>query len=284
MNNNLGVALNSFTRLYKATLGFLLCCLIYSTPGIAGEFDTYSYKLEVNNNNKVCTHMADVYRQYFKKPFVTVATEAEFKKKGGKPPEPFPGVKGDWSNYDEFLYSFDPSSPEFDAIKWKLGTEISHTEGDPIQYATPFIAADLDINNDGKIKTVIKDAAMDIYFVPNRVNADVLFIYFQGDIDLTKEPIEAGMFFKGLNGHPPFAVIYGPTSTCMLVRPFVYDGVTYLSCYHRKWTKVIHDYVNPTPAQEYTDVLKFQGVEKLPDGRAPIKAETVCRFRMTVTK
>jgi hypothetical protein len=149
----------------------------------------------------------------------------------------------------------------------------------------PFITADLDINNDGKLEKIIKSSFMSCY-IPgcNAGHSEDLSIFRKDDIDLTNGPLELQEIVNGKNGHHPLAFIYGQTSLCDLVRPFIYDGVTYLSCYYQKWVKDYRDIHNRTPDQEYTDILKYQGVEKLPDGRKPIKAETVCRFRMTVVK
>ncbi len=269
-------------------LGFLVC-LTNSMQGVAGEFDAYRYKLEQNNNKKVCSHMAGVYNKFFKKPFNTINDEAEYVGSGGVLPPLLPGAKEDLGSFINMRFSFQPTSPEFDAIKWQLGKETHHYRGVADAYLnTPFIAADMDINNDGQVETVVKDAFMGCY-IPgcDAGHADDLSIFRKGDIDLMLGPIEWDVFFKGQNDHPPLAIIYGPQSSCDLVRPFIYDGVTYLSCYHRKWLRDFRDFRDPrnlTPAREYTDVLKYQGVEKLPDGRKPIKAETVCKFRMIVTK
>jgi uncharacterized protein (UPF0297 family) len=262
----------------------LILCLTYSIQGMAGEVDTYRYKLEQNNNNKVCSHMADVYNKFFKKPFNATIYQEEYVKSGGVMPALLPGAKQDFASFINMRFSFQPSSPEFDAIKWRVGMETHHNHGETDAYLnTPFIAADVDINNDGQIETVIKDGFMGCY-IPgcNSVHADVLSIFHKGDIDLMQGPIEWDVFLKGQNAYPPLAVTYGQTSSCDLVRPFIYDGMTYLSCYHQKWLKDFRDFRNRTPDREYTDILKYQSVEKLPDGRSPIKAETVCRFRMTV--
>ncbi len=267
--------------------GFLIICIIYPAQVMAGEMDSYRYTLEQNNNNKVCSHMADVYNRYFREPFKVPIDEAEYEKAGGKFPPLLPGGNNDWPSFIRMSLSFYPTSSEFDAIKWQRGLEMHHYHGQAGAYLnTPFIAADMDLNNDGQLETVIKDAFMCYRSGCDSAGSDVLFIFRKGDIDLMKGPIEWDVFFKGQNDHPPLAVIYGPQSSCDLVRPFIYDGATYLSCYHRKWKMqhYAHNFQDVIPIHEYTDVLKYQGVEKLPDGRSPIKAETVCRFRMTVVK
>ena len=110
-------------------------------------------------------------------------------------------------------------------------------------------------------------------------------VFRKGNIDLLNGPINWDVPIQGQNGHRPLAVMledYG----CRVIRPFIYDGVTYLSCYYQNWGKNGPDINRRTPDREYTDVLKYQGVEKLPlpDGRTLLKAETVCRFRMNVAK
>lgn len=267
-------------------LGLLLFCLAYTAPGMAGEFDTYRYKLEENNNDKVCLHMAGVFSKYFKKPFNTINDETKYVKSGGVLPPLLPGAKEDLGSFINMRFSFQPTSPEFDAIKWQLGKETHHYHGEANAYLnTPFIAADMALNNDGQLMTVIKNEFMSCY-IPGCYagHSDQLFIFSKSDIDLLKGPIEWDVFFKGQNNHPPLAVMSWPHPTCDLVRPFIYDGVTYLSCYDQKWVKDYRNFHNRTPDREYTDVLKYQGVENMPPHVPTIKAETVCRFRMTVVK
>jgi hypothetical protein len=265
----------------------IVVCLTYPIQGITGEADTYRYKLDENNNDRVCRHMSEVYNRFFKKPFSTTIDEAEYEKGGGNLPTLLPGAQNDWRSFINMRFSFLPSSPEFDAIKWREGKIKRPSHGEHVVPNVPFIAADMDISNDGQLETVTKNEFMGCYIPDPRCSdgiADVLFIFRKGDIDLQKGPIEWDTFFKGQGGKAPLAVIYGRQSTCALVRPFIYEGITYLSCYHQEWVKDFMDYRNSTPDREYTDILKYQGVEKLPGGRQPIKAETVCRFRMRVTK
>jgi hypothetical protein len=268
-----------------ALIGIAIVCLIHSGYGMAAEDDNYTYKLEVNNNDKVCTHMVSVYNKYFKKPFKTINDEKEYVKGGGVLPPLLPGAKDDLRSFVEMRFSFQPSSPEFDAIKWRVGKQITRTAGKIDALNTPFIAADIDINNDGELKTVIKDEFMTCYLPYNSCSpADSWSVFRKGDIDLMKGPIEWDVPIQGQDGRPPLAYIYGRSSTCNVVRPFIYEGVTYLSCYHRKWLNDASDFRIGTPHREYTDVLKYQGIEKVPRGRTLLKAETVCRFRMTVSK
>ena len=284
MKSKLNTTPNSHCGL--CVLGFLIFCLTYTIQGMTGELDTYHYKLEENNNDKVCSHMAGVFSKYFKKPFSTINDEAEYVKGGGVLPPLLPGAKDDLRSFINMRLSFQPTSPEFDAIKWKVGKLITHTAGKVDVLNTPFITADMDINNDGQIETVIKHDFMSCYLGYGGAcnSGDSWSIFRKDDIDLTQGPIEWDVPIQGQNSHPPLAVIL-ENLACNVVRPFVYDGVTYLSCYNRK-LKSVHDYRKGTPHREYTDVLKYQGVEKLPlpDGRTLLKAETVCRLRMIVAK
>ncbi|OIR07702.1 hypothetical protein GALL_99840 [mine drainage metagenome] len=284
MKNKLSITPNFHSG--TCLLGFLILCLTYPIQGTTGEFDTYRYKLEQNNNDKVCSHMAGVFSKYFKKPFNTINDEAEYVKDGGIQPPLLPGAKNDLRSFVTMSFSFQPTSPEFDAIKWRVGKQIQPGSGQnhDVYPNIPFIAADIDINNDGQIKTFIKHGFMSCYLGYGGAcnSGDSWSIFRKGDIDLMQGPIEWDVPIQGQNGHPPLAVIL-ENLACNIVRPFIYDGVTYLSCYNRKLNSV-RDYRKGTPHREYTDVLKYQGIEKLPDGRTLLKAETVCRFRMIVTK
>ncbi|GBL46329.1 hypothetical protein SFMTTN_2142 [Sulfuriferula multivorans] len=268
-------------------LGLLLFCLTYPALGMAGEFDTYRYKLEENNNDKVCTHMEDVFSKYFKKPFSTISDEDVYVKDGGVLPPLLPGAKDDLHSFVTMLHSFQPTSPEFDAIKWKVGKLITRTAGELDTQNTPFIAADMGLNNDGQIETFIKFGFMTCYnfYSGGCRPTDSWSVFHKGDIDLLNGPINWDMPIQGQNGHRPLAVMLEDYD-CRVIRPFIYDGVTYLSCYSQNWGKNGPDINRSTPDREYTEVLKYQGVEKLPfpDGRTLLKAKTVCRFRMTVAK
>jgi hypothetical protein len=283
MTNKLKMTPNIYRGI--TALSVLLFCVTYSQRGIPGEFDTYRYDLEKNNNDGVCSHMAGVYNRYFKKPFAMTIDKAEYEKGEGNQPALLPGAKRDWDSYVDMRFSFASSSPEFDAIKWQVGTLIAPSAGEAEVPTIPFIAANMDINNDGQLNTVIKFEFMNCYISYHSCNpADSLSIFRKSDIDLMHGPIKWDVPITGQNGHRPLAVIYGRQSTCNIVRPFVYEGVTFLSCYHRKWLKDLSDYRKGTPHWEYTDVLKYRGVEDLGDGRKAIKADTVCQFRMTVAK
>ncbi len=285
MNNKLRTIKNYQSEFYM----LLIFCLIYPIQGMTGEFDTYRYKLEENNNDKVCSHMESVFSKYFKKPFSTINDEDEYVKGGGVLPPLLPGAKDDLRSFVKMSFSFQPTSPEFDAIKWKVGKLITPTHGEPGGVPNdPFIAADIDLNNDGQTKIVIKNEFMTCYnfYSADCSPADSWSVFRKGDIDVMKGPIEWDVPIQGQDGHPPLAYIYGRSSECRIVRPFIYDGVTYLSCYSQDWGINGPDINRRTPDKEYTNILKYQGVEKLPlpDGRTLLKAETVCRFRMNVAK
>lgn len=266
-------------------LGLLLFCLAYTVPGMAGEFDTYRYKLEENNNDKVCLHMAGVYNKFFKKPFAMTIDENEYEKGEGNLPALLPGAKRDWGSFINMRFSFQPTSPEFDAIKWKVGKLIRPThEGERVVLNFPFIAADMDLNNNGQIETFIKFGFMRCYISYHSCSpTDSWSVFRKGDIDLLNGPINWDVPIQGQNGHRPLAVMLEDYD-CRVIRPFIYDGVTYLSCYYQNWGKNRPDIHHSTPDREYTDVLKYQGVEKLSAGSTLLKAETVCRFRMNVAK
>lgn len=266
----------------------LLACLINPIHGIAGEDDSYIYKFEVNNSDKVCSHMKEVYNQYFKRPFKASTDHADYEEGGQYALPLLSGVKRDPRLTIKARRSFQPTSPEFEAVKWQEG----RTTGLPDIGITdqPILVANIDIDNDGTVETVIKESFMQGYLPSYRSmlgGEDSLFIFRNGDIDLTQQPINRRTFYDGFVGHrlPAQIIGFANSYSARLTRLFTYEGVNYLSAYSQAWLKDDADPYQP-PDREYMEVLQYHGGgDNLGKGKwSPLKIDTICRFRMTVAK
>lgn len=250
---------------------------------VAGEDDAYHYKLIVNHDNAVCTHMAHVYKRYFRRPFQYTRDKHEYVKNGGVLPELLPGGNDDSSTFFRIASSLQPTSPEFNAIDWKLGALILPGASDMPQ---PFLAANIDLFNNGQLETLIKSLFMACY-KPGCAygHGDELSIFRYGVINFETAPLKEQTVLNGEDGRRPLA-LDGEYShpRCNLTRPFIYGGKIYISCYRQTWIKDYMNMNNNTPDFEYMDVLRYMGIAKLQNGQGKIRKQTLCQFRMTVFK
>ena len=248
----------------------------------------YEFKLEVSNNDKVCNHMSVVYSQYFNHPFAASSKPEDYAEGGQNALPMLPGVQRDSRLSTETRRSLQPSSPEFDAVKWQEG-RIKY----PQEYIgeQPTVVTNIDIDNDGSIETVIKISFMQGY-LPSHGSMlggeDSLFIFRNGDIELNPQPLDNRVFYDGWKGHRPPAEIAGYANqfSGRLIRIFAYEGVNYLSAYSQAWLE--EDLGNPyqMPDKEYMEVLQYRsGGDNLGKGKwSQLKIDTICKFRMTAAK
>ena len=264
-----------------------IACLIYPGYGIAGEDDSYTYTLEVNNNDKVCSHMKEVYNHYFKRPFA-ISTNLSDYAEGEKYALPLlPGVKRDPRLSLKERFSLQPTSPEFDAIKWQEG-RVKYPDGNIGEQ--PIMVANVDVDNDGTIETVIKFSFMAGYVLAAGGGEDALAIFRNNAIELDKQPLDFYALFRGQNGRQSPAHITGDTYELPyeVIRLFTYGGINYLSAYGQHGQPWPRGNDNPvqSPDREYMDVLQYRsGGDNLGKGKwSPLKIDTICQFRMTVAK
>ena len=147
----------------------------------------------------------------------------------------------------------------------------------------PFLAADFDIDNDGRPDRVVKSFFMLSFWPADRSvpgGEDELWIFDEGQLDLARTVVLSA--FSKHVGHRRPARIADTTLglAARSIRPFTYKGVTYLSVYEQ----LAEEY--PNPYRETMWVLKYQsGGANLGGGKwEPVKADRVCRFRMIAMK
>jgi hypothetical protein len=257
-------------------------CLIYSTSVMAGEDDSYHYKLEISHNDKLCRHMESVYNQYFKHPFPVRVSLADYNEGGRFALPMLPNIKRDPRQSMKTRFSLQATSPEFDAVKWREG-RVKYPEENIGEQ--PVMVADIDIDNDGSIETVIKFSFLAGYVLAAGGGEDSLAIYRQGSVDLIKQPLIFDALYRGQDGRQPPAHISGSSYgfNYQVIRIFNYDGMNYLSAYGQQYLRKNAASYDP-PDREYLDVLQYHsGGDNLGKGSwSPLKMDTICKFLMKV--
>lgn len=245
----------------KPSFYLLLFGLVIVAKAHAAEFDTYRYKLMVSKDDKVCKHMERVYNTHFMRPHVS------FDEMKDKVPswlvsksQPFP--------YGALL-TFYPTSPELEAVQWRLMHYSAKTE--PRRNA--MLVTDLDINNDGKREIVIKSA-----FYTTWDSIEELKIFRPNEIELNAEVTINDLVFDKTGKYPP-SYIWGGA----VVRPFIFKGTTYLHIYDYKRPGTPGEVVNAFSPPEKVWIRKLkQGGRTVPES-TPAEYEDICEFDMIVT-
>jgi hypothetical protein len=261
-------------------VALLVHAMTAASLALAADDDAYHYQLTKNNDPDVCQHMYYVYSNNFKYPFRTSGEVADYSP-GGKFALPLlPGVKADGLKSMNMMYSLQPSSPEFDAIKWHEGHD---------EYDAAIMVTDVDINNDGKLERVIKHGFMGSYYDSKHPNDDDIVIFTKNAFDSIKRRVTLEDIFKVAdpNGFP--AVLAGwPINSVhyRILRPFIYKNTIYLSGYGiRGWSKKLG-----WPLGEHVDIVKYVngggyiGKHKYTPIYAPIKLDLICAFNMKPVK
>lgn len=264
---------------------------------LKGLQDTYGYKLEVNNDDTVCRHMQKVYNAFFRQPWATHVSNSKAYASDGIYAFPrYPGLEGFDISTGIYSHSRRPSSPEFDAVPWREALRFDTTPDAPPlvlceQYRKErtmgpkgtrcffaLLIADFDIDNDGKIETVVKDNFMTEVPQITLHTRDHYRIFPQGSVDpwqyysVLRDQYEKHDFWPRVFSNDPF-----------MARPFILNGVSYLSSY-RRWYKDENSVNNVYPDNEYMEIFKTNGMMQVDRGARYINNEyqmdLVCRFRM----
>ncbi|UCV05667.1 hypothetical protein [Dechloromonas denitrificans] len=273
--------------------------LFYGLTG-AGYTQTelYKYRLEESKDRSLCVHMTQVFNQNFKAPWDRgVGAEGANPTVFGKPYdqifERLPEVGFDRESTYEMLLSKFPSSPEFDAVKWKEGM-VCYPEGgnEDICHPHPMLVAEIDIDNDGHKEWVVKHSFM--FKIPTKFVSDA------GDEDYSGEDGLALFPKDGLDLTMPLTLkqlVHGQKSgrqprlldlkVALQLRPFAYKGKTYLSAYQivlddKNLSPKKHPPYQLYPDREYMNILRVLAGGKRLEGQIieTANTESVCRIRM----
>jgi|GEM_PF-3449843 len=263
----------------------------------------YTYTLDINNNPAVCEHMEKVYNAYFRQPWERGSKKLNTPGGINSFP-PYPGVEDydytskeglDRSTY-KFLYNRRPSSPEYDAVPWRVALMHNSTihapdlkeckqgwkkGGAPSKQAKkdfkyswmknqwkfpsreecfrPYILADVDIDNDGTKEMVIKTY---------EETTSPRVVYYHGHNDVCGFDI----FLSGSMDVWEFDTLedartgkfrkaglgyQGPSfSSYLFPRLFLLHGTTYLSLYKREYHTSDPEKL---PDHEYIEISRYVG-------------------------
>jgi hypothetical protein len=258
--------------------------------GSISHFDVYTFKLELNRNQKVCGHMERVYNKHFRVPWDYRQQTME----GVFPKVPYVETNRVLENYPR--YSAYPRTPEFDVIAWREGRMFfasSRTQLDPT------LLAEVDIDNDGQLDAVVK-TQFALSITPGGGSSpggeDHLWIFKPGTFDVSK-PLGIEQLYAARGQDAPRQLSYvtlrytdedRPAAlardhelmAATIIRPFILGGKTYLSVYVQ-WA------VNDSKRRrEWMWVMQYTGGGRnLGKGEwEPADVNKLCKFRMLPIK
>jgi hypothetical protein len=284
----------------KVTFSLALA-MSFCLSSVGGAQDMkYKYRLEIGQEKDLCGHMTQVFNRQFKTPW----------DKGQKPWKPnptifgtpydqvferFPGVEYKLDFTWELLLSKYPTSPEFEAVRWKEG-RVYYPDGNaPPSYnrPAPILITEIDIDNDGQKEWLVKSSFMQQMSTNEGTGqsdggSDTLTIFlfdgFDPTIPLTLEQLSQGQ----KQAKRPRQI---GREVAQQLRPFIYKGKTYLSAYQTEWRDRDHSNEKKPkyriyPDREYMNILRVTaGGQRLHSQvTETANTETVCRIRMRMLK
>jgi hypothetical protein len=223
------------------------------------ELRTYKYKLVFGSDQRVCEYMEGVYNKNFSRWDFSNYFNKRFD---------FPSMTQEERFRFKTRYSFYPTSPEFDAVNWQIREYMSGTKR-----VRPILLTHLDIDNNGTKEIVIKRQ----HFDGGPDSFEELLVYNKGQFDLDTVP-SARVLSQGQPGKEKPRVI--GWSNMGIIRPFIFDGQTFLSIYAY--------YVPPPPNKaepgippHWMWVKKYRGGGKVwPGEETPLLLDDICKFEM----
>jgi hypothetical protein len=228
------------------------------------ETCTYRFELVESKNDAVCKQMGDVYNGRFSRMFDDRGFSDKERLK----------------NRTKLLMSY-PASPEYEAIEWQYPEIFVYKDKDEKPYA--LAVAKIDIDNDGTNEIVIREGGT---FYGPKSPLETFYIYGQGEFDSSKITTSWELAQGQDPEHPPRIVSRGH-----YLRPFIFNGDTYLSNYSVVFDEVSGEYINtcaPPPQQRMLVSKYIQGTAgrnyKYKIEESPMVFEEVCEFNMIRTE
>ncbi len=288
---------------------YLLALVFFSNMADAVTPDLraaqYRYVLEEDGDpNGVCVHMTQVFNQRFKTPWNKGELESDpaqkiFGTRFDQVFERFPGVEYNMMATWTMLLAKYPTSPEYDAVKWRETRVGPETERD--KNVHPALIAQIDIDNDGELDWVIKDTFM------NKLTTYEGWQQAYGGRDYLN-------IFPHISFKPTVPIPYdflnplkNPSKAprrldsnisenldTSQLRPFIFRGKTYFSAYQVYWPNLEASkragtsvQIRPNkefPDREYMNIFEVRSGGHVKDGYAKIyvhaNTEKLCRIRM----
>lgn len=251
---------------------------IVNSPFHKLQDTVFKYELKESYDDQVCHHMLGVFNSKFSTPWVSEPMGDSTGKRSSQDNPPvftanpsyaehgkyafpkLPGVEHDARQTFEMRHTKLPTSPEFDLISWREGRR--KNEG----VISSMLVADFDIDNDGIMETVIKVGFWgdgNVYSI--HIPWDSYYIYKQGDINPTKITDYVVL------GEKARYSIEG-----RFVRPFIFNGKTYLTSYEPFFGILEDSNRVETPEVEDMVVQIYHKETNSP----PAWMEDICRYQM----
>ena len=240
----------------------------------------YKYSLTSGVDKQLCSHMTQVLSANFASPW-----EIGYLSLNPNPVtqgvplnqvfDRFPGIEYNERHAFEMLYSKYPTTPEFEAIHWREGLSCLTDSPDS---CSPVLMAKVDIDNDGVEEWVVKTSFMKDILSWEAQNGfgDDLRIFEAGQFDPSR-PYSRDTFVHGQkpNGSPRY--LKGA-----LLRPFIFNGSTYLAAYEFKWAKKLSQAGFLVPSDEHMNILRVTKGGYYFDKEVVKRSntETVCTIQM----
>lgn len=201
--------------------------------GVVMKGPTFRYSLTSGQDIDVCKHMQSVFNEKFSHlwdgPPLTSLTDDPNYSANGKYSFPLlPGVTYSAKATAELSLSAQPTSPEFSAIRWQEGT--AHSGGCPAgsicpgDKPAPVLVAYFDFDNDGYIDTVVKHGIFFSGYNSMFLAQEYVEVWRGRTIKITGNPSLWDLRHEDKNST---SII----SSGMYLRPFIYEGVTYVATY-----------------------------------------------------
>ena len=250
--------------------------------GAASSDPTYTYKLDLSRNKTLCSHMLRVFNRNFSDFWVGarggLALDSESDGMySAQSPFAWPTLPGVEHNYRmtfDMRYSKVPSSAEFDAIGWREGhVSLGAVELTPPK---PVLFANIDIDNDGAIDTVMRAGFSNGYaYMISRPDPEPESIGVWRSVQLNVAKVRA---LSELNVRQIGGAVGGR------LRPFTIGGRNYVAAYYMDLGGDFRSAFRPPyrPVKETMEVqsYRFTGeinkVTKAPQWTI----DTLCRYSM----
>lgn len=296
MWTNIGALRSDMMRKLAYLFWLTLLCVVGNA---CAATERYRYRLEDGAQNEVCRHMTQVFNERFKTPWNKGWLRLEpVPKILGTPYdqvfERLPGVEYNKRFVFDMLLSKYPTSPEFDAVKWRE----TLVQWDNL--TAPALIAQFDIDNDGQMDWVVKASFMTKMTTREGTGQsdggkDHLEI-FSSDGFEPVVPVPSKHLLQGQKPDRPHRSIDEDISDGLdttQLRLFLFGGKTYLSAYQVFWPNLelskklgrhAEDKADKLyPDREYMNILTvLPGSTRKYDYSTFVRAntETVCRIRM----
>ena len=236
-------------RIAKITAWSSLIFFFFAHKALAFE-ETYRYRLVYGKKAEVCRHMLGVYNKSFTKPW----SEKQAK-----------GQAGGDEQYWETQYARFPTSPEFEAILWKVHPYKVNENPHSALYAK------FDIDNDGTGDDVLRMG----FFNGSPGSWDYISVFPVGVVDLDQFKTQDDFLTniapkrKSVLGYPVHQ------------RPFIYKGRTYLHGYtFTPRNTPGADAAEPFSPPEYLLIREYLGGAANDAELQEMSMKLICKFEM----